>query len=266
MLGKYRGAAEHCRKLNAELQNLKGSMRILCRVRPLRHVRNKFLLLLLPSPPPPPPPPPLLCLLLQVSSLSFPLTTPRSRRKRTAAVFIYVDSVSSQCWTREGARSFISTQPTARGGNFNPPTLPSPPPPSLPHLSFPLPPPPSLSNERMTTARSTQEELFDDARALLQTVVDGYNVSVFAYGPTGSGKSYSITGGGGKHRGMAYRMLEDLFRTQKERAVLVNLQVGGGAGGGGRSWEGGERGSWEEEEGLGRGGEWGGRRRWSEVT
>ena len=43
---------------------------------------------------------------------------------------------------------------------------------------------------------SKQEGIFDDAHPLLQTVMDGFNVSVMAYGPTGSGKTYSITGAG----------------------------------------------------------------------
>jgi hypothetical protein len=61
--------------------------------------------------------------------------------------------------------------------------------------------------------------------------MDGFNVSVMAYGPTGSGKTYSITGAGisgggsGKHRGLVQRMLEDIFKTIKERAVLVDLSL-----------------------------------------
>ena len=78
---------------------------------------------------------------------------------------------------------------------------------------------------------SKQEGIFDDARPLLQTVMDGFNVSVMAYGPTGSGKTYSITGAGigggasGKHRGLVQRMLEDVFKTIKERAVIVDLSL-----------------------------------------
>jgi len=86
---------------------------------------------------------------------------------------------------------------------------------------------------------SRQEGIFDDARPLLQTVMDGFNVSVMAYGPTGAGKTYSITGAGGvatdnsgssnsgssRHRGLVPRMLQDIFQTIKERAVIVELSL-----------------------------------------
>ena len=61
--------------------------------------------------------------------------------------------------------------------------------------------------------------------------MDGFNVSVMAYGATGSGKTYTMTGAGiagggsGKHRGLVQRMLEDVFKTVKERAVLVELTL-----------------------------------------
>ena len=42
--------------------------------------------------------------------------------------------------------------------------------------------------------KSTQEEVFEGAKALLQTVADGYNVCLFAYGPTGAGKTLTLLG------------------------------------------------------------------------
>ena len=39
---------------------------------------------------------------------------------------------------------------------------------------------------------SSQEEIFEDTKMLMQSAIDGFNVCVFAYGQTGSGKTYTI--------------------------------------------------------------------------
>lgn len=39
---------------------------------------------------------------------------------------------------------------------------------------------------------STQEEIFEDTKMLMQSAIDGFNVCVFAYGQTGSGKTHTI--------------------------------------------------------------------------
>jgi DNA replication protein DnaC len=39
---------------------------------------------------------------------------------------------------------------------------------------------------------STQDQVFEDTRRLVQSAVDGYNVCIFAYGQTGSGKTFTI--------------------------------------------------------------------------
>jgi DNA replication protein DnaC len=40
--------------------------------------------------------------------------------------------------------------------------------------------------------QSTQEEVFEDTKRLIQSAVDGYSVCIFAYGQTGSGKTFTI--------------------------------------------------------------------------
>ena len=42
--------------------------------------------------------------------------------------------------------------------------------------------------------QDSQSEFFEGARELVESVMDGFNVLVFAYGPTGSGKSHTMMG------------------------------------------------------------------------
>ena len=41
---------------------------------------------------------------------------------------------------------------------------------------------------------TTQEQVFEDTKRLVQSAIDGYNVCIFAYGQTGSGKTFTIIG------------------------------------------------------------------------
>jgi len=58
--------------------------------------------------------------------------------------------------------------------------------------------------------RSTQEEVFADCKDLVQSAVDGYNVTVFAYGQTGSGKTHTMYGSS-EEPGLAPRTIYALF-------------------------------------------------------
>ena len=57
---------------------------------------------------------------------------------------------------------------------------------------------------------STQDEVFEDTKRVVQSAVDGYNVCVFAYGQTGSGKTFTMTGVPGLP-GVTPRAMDELF-------------------------------------------------------
>lgn len=51
-----------------------------------------------------------------------------------------------------------------------------------------------------------QDEVFAEVEGLVQSVVDGYNVAVLAYGATGAGKTYTMYGSGSE--GADFQLLE----------------------------------------------------------
>ena len=62
---------------------------------------------------------------------------------------------------------------------------------------------------------STQEEVFEDTRRLIQSAIDGYNVVIFAYGQTGSGKTFTIQGSPEKP-GLTPRAIVEMFEILKQ--------------------------------------------------
>lgn len=60
----------------------------------------------------------------------------------------------------------------------------------------------------------SQEEVFEDCRDLVQSAVDGHNVTIFAYGQTGAGKTYTMFGvkGDKELEGIAPRAIMELFQ------------------------------------------------------
>ncbi|KAL8489514.1 hypothetical protein ACS0TY_025431 [Phlomoides rotata] len=75
---------------------------------------------------------------------------------------------------------------------------------------------------------STQDEVFNDTRALVRSVMDGYNVCIFAYGQTGSGKTHTMygpPGGSGKELGISYLALDDLFKLSYQRKDVTKYKI-----------------------------------------
>jgi hypothetical protein len=56
----------------------------------------------------------------------------------------------------------------------------------------------------------TQEDLFEDCRDMVQSVVDGHNVTIFSYGQTGAGKTYTMMGTP-QEEGLAFNTIDELF-------------------------------------------------------
>ncbi|KAH9947027.1 kinesin-domain-containing protein [Amylocystis lapponica] len=71
--------------------------------------------------------------------------------------------------------------------------------------------------DRVFEPDSTQAEVFEEISQLAQSCTDGYNVCVFAYGQTGSGKSFTMEGGQTDvTAGMIPRAVEQVFRVADE--------------------------------------------------
>ncbi|KAF3649997.1 Kinesin-4 [Capsicum annuum] len=72
--------------------------------------------------------------------------------------------------------------------------------------------------------QADQAEVFEDAAPLATSVLDGYSVCIFAYGQTGTGKTFTMEGTE-ESRGVNYRTLEELFRIIEERKNAVHFEI-----------------------------------------
>jgi len=70
--------------------------------------------------------------------------------------------------------------------------------------------------EKVFNQSSTQQDVFDEVKDLISSCLDGYNVCIFAYGQTGTGKTFTIEGAGGDLKGVNPRALEMLFNHTKQ--------------------------------------------------
>eukprot|EP00418_Pyrodinium_bahamense_P088123 CAMPEP_0179035442 /NCGR_PEP_ID=MMETSP0796-20121207/13114_1 /TAXON_ID=73915 /ORGANISM="Pyrodinium bahamense, Strain pbaha01" /LENGTH=1125 /DNA_ID=CAMNT_0020731717 /DNA_START=303 /DNA_END=3680 /DNA_ORIENTATION=- len=72
----------------------------------------------------------------------------------------------------------------------------------------------------------TQVEVFEDCKDLVQSAVDGYNVTMFAYGQTGAGKTFTMYGAPGME-GTAPRTIQEIFRVTAKGEDRFNYTVMG---------------------------------------
>ncbi|CAL9757073.1 unnamed protein product [Musa acuminata subsp. burmannicoides] len=84
----------------------------------------------------------------------------------------------------------------------------------------------SFKFDRVYTPKDNQADVYVDASPLVTSVLDGYNVCIFAYGQTGTGKTFTMEGTE-QNRGVNYRTLEELFKIAEERneTYSYNLSV-----------------------------------------
>jgi len=80
-----------------------------------------------------------------------------------------------------------------------------------------------LTNRHVVSYTFTAD-VFEDTAPFATSVIDGYNVCIFAYGQTGTGKTFTMEGT--QHdRGVNYRTLENLFRIIKAREHRYNYEI-----------------------------------------
>lgn len=84
---------------------------------------------------------------------------------------------------------------------------------------------------------NSQTDVFRDTKHLMMSVIDGYNVCIFAYGQTGAGKSYTMIGAAeianclkengdfDDQAGITPRAVSELFRLLNERSAQVSFIV-----------------------------------------
>ncbi|XP_043711877.1 kinesin-like protein KIN-14R isoform X3 [Telopea speciosissima] len=78
--------------------------------------------------------------------------------------------------------------------------------------------------DRVYTPKDDQAAVFADASPLVTSVLDGYNVCIFAYGQTGTGKTFTMEGIE-LNRGVNYRTLDQLFKIAKERNETFTYNI-----------------------------------------
>uniref|UniRef100_A0A2N9EE15 Kinesin-like protein n=1 Tax=Fagus sylvatica TaxID=28930 RepID=A0A2N9EE15_FAGSY len=69
-----------------------------------------------------------------------------------------------------------------------------------------------------------QEAVFAQTKPIVTSVLDGYNVCIFAYGQTGTGKTFTMEGTP-ENRGVNYRTLEELFRISEEKGGVMRYEL-----------------------------------------
>ena len=88
----------------------------------------------------------------------------------------------------------------------------------------------SFEFDKVWDEDATQLDVFVDVEPLALSAVDGYNACIFAYGMTGSGKTYTMNGYGSDY-GVSYRVVHKIFellsmkRTSIEKGVELRKSL-----------------------------------------
>ncbi|RWR71931.1 kinesin-like protein KIN-14D isoform X1 [Cinnamomum micranthum f. kanehirae] len=65
--------------------------------------------------------------------------------------------------------------------------------------------------DKVFPQEATQEEVFEEVVPILRSALDGHNICIFAYGQTGTGKTFTMEGTN-DHPGIVPRAIQELFR------------------------------------------------------
>ncbi|XP_067684382.1 uncharacterized protein [Haliotis asinina] len=83
----------------------------------------------------------------------------------------------------------------------------------------------TFSFDKVFDPETTQEQIFDETKAIVSSCVDGYNVCLMAYGQTGSGKTFTMMGPE-SNPGINIRAITELLKVCNEReTVKYTLKV-----------------------------------------
>lgn len=83
----------------------------------------------------------------------------------------------------------------------------------------------SFKFNRVFNPQATQDEVFADCKDLVQSSLDGYNVCIFAYGQTGTGKTWTITGKPGNDEGILPKAVREAFSVAQRKSKLFDVKL-----------------------------------------
>ncbi|CAO4365021.1 unnamed protein product [Caenorhabditis nigoni] len=82
----------------------------------------------------------------------------------------------------------------------------------------------SAGADKVIPTDFSQEQIFNEVSPIITSCIDGYNVCIFAYGHTGSGKTYTMDGPV-EMPGINQRAIMQLFETAKERTGDIKYDI-----------------------------------------
>lgn len=78
--------------------------------------------------------------------------------------------------------------------------------------------------DRVFRPNEGQKTVFDEAKPLITSALDGFNVCIMAYGQTGSGKTHTMSGTN-EDPGLNLRALQELFNLKTSRQVDYSISI-----------------------------------------